>query len=116
VAKSLPIGLGDEQRLTQVLLNLVGNAIKFTDTGEVRVTAKAVNGHFTVGVTDTGPGIPEEHQARIFEQFHQVDSSNTKAKGGAGLGLAVAKRTHKADLNIRREILQDSATAGWDCM
>jgi signal transduction histidine kinase len=92
VAKSLPIGLGDEQRLTQVLLNLVGNAIKFTDTGEVRVTAKAVNGHFTVSVTDTGPGIPVEHQARIFEQFHQVDSSNTKAKGGTGLGLAIAKQ------------------------
>jgi GAF domain-containing protein/anti-sigma regulatory factor (Ser/Thr protein kinase) len=92
VAKSLPIGLGDEQRLTQVLLNLVGNAIKFTDTGEVRVTAKAVNGHFNVSVTDTGPGIPEEHQARIFEQFHQVDSSNTKAKGGTGLGLAIAKQ------------------------
>ena len=92
VAKSLPIGLGDEQRLTQVLLNLVGNAIKFTDTGEVRVTAKSVNGHFAVTVTDTGPGIPEEHQARIFEQFHQVDSSNTKAKGGTGLGLAIAKQ------------------------
>jgi GAF domain-containing protein/anti-sigma regulatory factor (Ser/Thr protein kinase) len=92
VAKSLPIGLGDEQRLTQVLLNLVGNAIKFTDTGEVRVTAKAVNGHFNVSVTDTGPGIAEEHQARIFEQFHQVDSSNTKAKGGTGLGLAIAKQ------------------------
>jgi signal transduction histidine kinase len=92
VANSLPIGLGDEQRLTQVLLNLVGNAIKFTDAGEVRVTAKAVNGHFNVSVTDTGPGIPEEHQARIFEQFHQVDSSNTKAKGGTGLGLAIAKR------------------------
>src|SRR5262249_16614473 len=75
VAKALPIGLGDEQRLTQVLLNLVGNAIKFTDTGEVRVTAKAVNGQFNVSVTDTGPGIPEEHQGRIFEQFHQVDSS-----------------------------------------
>jgi len=92
VAKSLPIGLGDEQRLTQVLLNLVGNAIKFTDAGEVRVTAKAVNGRFNVRVTDTGPGIPEEHQARIFEQFHQVDSSNTKAKGGTGLGLAIAKQ------------------------
>src|SRR5215475_2806963 len=92
VAKSLPIGLGDEQRLTQVLLNLVGNAIKFTDTGEVRVTAKSVNGHFNVSVTDTGPGIPEEHQGRIFEQFHQVDSSNTKAKGGTGLGLAIAKQ------------------------
>jgi signal transduction histidine kinase len=92
VAKPLPVGVGDEQRLTQVLLNLVGNALKFTDTGEVRVTAKAVNGHFNVSVTDTGPGIPAEHQARIFEQFHQVDSSNTKAKGGTGLGLAIAKQ------------------------
>jgi len=92
VAKSMPFGLGDEQRLTQVLLNLVGNAIKFTDKGEVRVAAKTVNGRFNVSVTDTGPGIPEEHQARIFEQFHQVDSSNTKAKGGTGLGLAIAKQ------------------------
>jgi GAF domain-containing protein len=92
VATPLPIGIGDEQRLTQVLLNLVGNAIKFTDAGEVRVTAKAINGHFAVSVTDTGAGIPEEHQARIFEQFHQVDSSNTKAKGGTGLGLAIAKQ------------------------
>jgi signal transduction histidine kinase len=92
VAKSLPIGLGDEQRLTQVLLNLVGNAIKFTDRGEVRVTAKAVNGHFAVSVMDTGPGIPEPEQKRIFEQFHQVDSSNTKVKGGTGLGLAITKQ------------------------
>ena len=84
--------MGDEQRLTQVLLNLVGNAIKFTDTGEVRIVATAANGHFTVSVTDTGPGIPEEHQARVFEQFHQIDSSNTKAKGGTGLGLAIAKQ------------------------
>jgi signal transduction histidine kinase len=91
VAKSLPVGLGDEQRLTQVLLNLVGNAIKFTDAGEVSVSATTVNSHFVVTVADTGPGIPEEHQARIFEQFHQVDSSNTKAKGGTGLGLAIAK-------------------------
>jgi signal transduction histidine kinase len=92
VAKSLPLGLGDEQRLTQVLLNLVGNAIKFTDAGEVRVTAKAVNGHFAVSVADTGPGIPEHERSRIFEQFHQIDSSNTKAKGGTGLGLAIAKQ------------------------
>ena len=91
VAKSLPIGLGDEQRLTQVLLNLVGNAIKFTDKGEVRVAAITVNGHFAVSVTDTGPGIPQEHQGRIFEHFHQVDSSLTRAKGGTGLGLAIAK-------------------------
>src|SRR5262249_13019032 len=92
VAKSLPIGIGDEQRLTQVLLNLVGNAIKFTDAGEVRVTAKAVNGHFSVSVTDTGPGIPEHERTRIFEQFHQIDSSLTKTAGGTGLGLAIAKQ------------------------
>ena len=92
VAGPLPVGVGDEQRLTQVLLNLVGNAIKFTDSGEVRITAKAVDGHFAVGVTDTGPGIPLEEQKRVFEQFHQVDNSSTKAKGGTGLGLAIAKQ------------------------
>jgi signal transduction histidine kinase len=92
VDKSLPVGLGDEQRLTQVLLNLVGNAIKFTDTGEVSIAAGARNGHFAVSVTDTGPGIPLDQKERIFEQFHQVDSSNTKAKGGTGLGLAIAKQ------------------------
>jgi signal transduction histidine kinase len=92
VAKKLPVGMGDEQRLTQVLLNLVGNAIKFTDAGEVRITATAMNGHFTVAVTDTGPGIPAEELKRVFEQFHQIDNSNTKAKGGTGLGLAIAKQ------------------------
>jgi len=51
-----------------------------------------VNGQFAVTVTDTGPGIPEEHQVRIFEQFQQVDSSDTKAKSGTGLGLAIAKQ------------------------
>jgi signal transduction histidine kinase len=92
VDKPLPIGLGDEQRLTQVLLNLVGNAIKFTDAGEVSIAAGARNGHFSISVTDTGPGIPLDQQDRIFDQFHQVDSSLTKAKGGTGLGLAIAKQ------------------------
>jgi signal transduction histidine kinase len=92
VEKSLPIGLGDEQRLTQVLLNLVGNAIKFTDAGEVSIAAGVRNGNFSVSVTDTGPGIPLGQQDRIFDQFHQVDSSLTKAKGGTGLGLAIAKQ------------------------
>jgi signal transduction histidine kinase len=92
VTTRLPVGLGDEQRLTQVLLNLVGNAIKFTDVGEVRITASAINDHFTVAVNDTGPGIPQAELKRIFEQFHQIDNTNTKAKGGTGLGLAIAKQ------------------------
>jgi len=91
VAKGLPYGVGDEQRLTQVLLNLVGNAIKFTDTGEVVISADAANGYFAVSVSDTGPGVPAEECESIFEKFRQVDSSNTRAKGGTGLGLAIAR-------------------------
>src|SRR5262249_45052105 len=71
VDKSFPVGLGDEQRLTQVLLNLV-NAIKFTDTSEVIIAAGARTGHFAVSVTDTGPGIPLDQQDRIFEQFQRT--------------------------------------------
>jgi signal transduction histidine kinase len=91
VSKDLPYGLGDEQRLTQVLLNLVGNAIKFTDAGEVSIAANASNGRFALSVSDTGPGIPPEEREHIFEKFHQVDSTSTKTKGGTGLGLAIAK-------------------------
>jgi signal transduction histidine kinase len=63
VDRSLPIGLGDEQRLTQVLLNLVGNAIKFTDASQVSITAGARHGHFAISGTDTGPGIPLDQVA-----------------------------------------------------
>ena len=91
VAKGLPHGLGDEQRLTQVLLNLVGNAIKFTDKGEVRIVAGLRDGSFAVAVSDTGPGIPPEERDKVFEKFHQIDNSSTRTKGGTGLGLAIAK-------------------------
>jgi PAS domain S-box-containing protein len=84
--------IGDPTRVRQLLLNLVGNAIKFTDTGEVEIKAFAANGAFTVAVRDTGPGIAEPEQAKIFEEFQQADSSITKKKGGTGLGLAIAKR------------------------
>ncbi len=92
VAPNLPTAHGDERRLSQVLLNLVGNAIKFTDTGEVAFKATAANGSYTIAVRDTGPGIAEADQAKIFEEFQQSDSTQTKAKGGTGLGLAIAKR------------------------
>ncbi|MCL4766855.1 MAG: GAF domain-containing protein [Hyphomicrobiaceae bacterium] len=88
----LPVGRGDERRIAQVLLNLVGNAIKFTDAGGITIAARHDNRVFRVSVADTGPGIPPEEQARIFEEFHQVDSSNTKKKGGTGLGLAISRR------------------------
>src|SRR5712692_6972772 len=92
ISPDLPIGLGDERRLTQVLLNIVGNAIKFTDTGSVEIRVNAANGHFNIAVRDTGPGILPEDQARIFEQFQQVDNSITRQKGGTGLGLSIARR------------------------
>ena len=92
IPRKLPAGRGDDRRIAQVLLNLVGNAIKFTDAGEVRITARVKSARFIVKVIDTGPGIPESEHQRIFEEFHQVDSSNTKKKGGTGLGLAITKR------------------------
>jgi signal transduction histidine kinase len=92
VPPDLPPARGDERRLSQVLLNLVGNAIKFTDTGEVAMKASTANGSYTVAVADTGPGIAEADQAKIFEEFQQSESTHTKAKGGTGLGLAIAKR------------------------
>jgi signal transduction histidine kinase len=88
----LPNGRGDEQRLSQVLLNLVGNAIKFTETGEVCVQVTVDDGMFTVAVSDTGSGISEADQQRIFEEFQQADSSSTRKQGGTGLGLAIAKK------------------------
>ena len=92
VSSNLPAGRGDERRLTQVLLNLVGNAIKFTDKGEVAIAASASNGSFNIAVRDTGPGISAADQVKIFEEFHQADNSATKTKGGTGLGLSIAKR------------------------
>jgi signal transduction histidine kinase len=91
-APDLPLGRGDERRISQVLLNLVGNAIKFTEVGEVRLEATAADGAFLVSVSDTGPGISEAEQQKIFEEFQQADASSTKTKGGTGLGLSIARR------------------------
>ena len=92
VPADLPAGHGDERRLTQVLLNLVGNAIKFTEVGSVAVRVVLGDGHFVVSVTDTGPGIAPQDQKRIFDEFQQADTSSTRGKGGTGLGLAIARR------------------------
>jgi GAF domain-containing protein/anti-sigma regulatory factor (Ser/Thr protein kinase) len=106
IAPDLPRGRGDERRLAQVLLNLVGNAIKFTEAGEVRVEATAADGRFVVAVTDTGPGIAAADQERIFEEFQQADTSSTRKKGGTGLGLSIARRIvemHGGRLGVESE-------------
>jgi signal transduction histidine kinase len=92
VPSRLPPGHGDGRRLTQVLINLVGNAIKFTDAGEVTIKVEANNGSFYVSVRDTGPGISAADQAKLFQEFQQADNAITKKKGGTGLGLAISKR------------------------
>jgi signal transduction histidine kinase len=92
LAPDLPPGHGDGRRLTQVLINLIGNAIKFTDAGEVTINAEANNGLFHISVRDTGPGISSADQAKLFQEFQQADNAITKKKGGTGLGLAISKR------------------------
>src|SRR4029078_5036586 len=92
VPGNMPGGRGDERRLTQVLLNLTGNAIKFTDQGAVAIKASAANGSFDFAVCDTGPGISAADQAKLFQEFQQADNSITRKKGGTGLGLAISKR------------------------
>jgi two-component system sensor histidine kinase ChiS len=82
----------DEERLEQVLHNLVGNAIKFTENGAVEVSAHVVGEQLAITVTDSGIGISPDHQARIFEAFEQVDGGAARAYGGTGLGLTICKK------------------------
>ena len=82
----------DPGQIGQVLLNLVGNAIKFTEVGQVATRVRATDASFVVSVADTGPGIAPADQQKIFEEFQQADSTTARAKGGTGLGLAIARR------------------------
>jgi signal transduction histidine kinase len=82
---------GDPYRLGQIILNLIGNAIKFTDKGEVTVKVESYDDFLEFSVRDTGIGISEDKVEEIFESFKQVDSSSTRKHGGVGLGLAISK-------------------------
>jgi signal transduction histidine kinase len=82
--------VGDEYRLGQILLNLIGNAIKFTEEGEVKISVNLHDNKLVFNVSDSGPGIPEEKLESIFEDFKQADNSITRKHGGAGLGLAIS--------------------------
>ncbi|GAB3924285.1 sensor histidine kinase [Larkinella terrae] len=94
----------DPQRITQVLTNLIENAIKYgNDGGKVLVSFEAEKKHYNVLVRDNGPGIPPEHLNRIFERFYRVDKSRSKERGGTGLGLAIVKHilnAHKSKITV----------------
>jgi len=94
VDSSLPINvMGDPTRLRQVLVNLINNAIKFTEQGDIVVYAtKLENGLIRFGVRDTGIGMTAEQQQHLFKAFSQVDSSHTRKYGGTGLGLAISQK------------------------
>jgi signal transduction histidine kinase len=107
VAPGLPIGTGDARRLAQVLLNLVGNAIKFTDQGGVEIHAAQVGDRFELSVVDSGSGISPADQARIFDEFQQVDNTSTRKKGGTGLGLSISRRIvelHGGGITVESEL------------
>jgi signal transduction histidine kinase len=82
----------DEERIIQITTNLLGNAIKFTDVGRVKLAVSKDNEKLVIEVTDTGPGIPPASQHVIFDDFVQLDSSSTRKHGGAGLGLSIVNK------------------------
>jgi len=110
IGKGVPSHLvGDARLLRQVLVNLVGNAVKFTSRGGIELAVEVADGTEAAGpatltfhVTDTGPGIRETNKARIFEVFEQEDNTMTRRHGGLGLGLAIANRlVHRLGGSIR---------------
>ncbi|MBF0103048.1 MAG: response regulator, partial [Desulfobacterales bacterium] len=92
IPSDIPYVLGDEDRLQQILYNLVGNAIKFTDKGEVRISARIQDDMLEISILDTGIGIPKKKHEDIFKSFEQADGSIERKYGGTGLGLAITKK------------------------
>jgi signal transduction histidine kinase len=108
----LPVVHSDRQKVKQIVLNLLSNALKFTHEGSVKVSAEyvAATSTVTISVADTGIGIDPAHQEKVFEDFQQVDSSPTRAYGGTGLGLSICRRL--ADMLGGRVTLQSALGQG----
>jgi len=99
--------VADETRLSQILINLASNAVKFTETGEVALRSyRTDDGRACLAVRDTGPGIPPPEQERIFDEFYQVDAGLARNAGGSGLGLAISRRLARlmgGDITLRSD-------------
>jgi len=107
VAPDIPSAYGDGRRITQCLMNLAGNAIKFTRQGRVEIDVSLEDGWLTYRVTDTGIGIPKDEVEHIFDEFRQVDTTITKEYGGTGLGLSITKRLvemHGGRIGVESEL------------
>ena len=92
VPDNLSLAYADEHRLEQILFNIIGNSIKFTESGKVEVSAREDKEQLNITISDTGIGIPPEKHDKIFESFEQADGSTSREYGGTGLGLAVTKQ------------------------
>jgi len=92
IAPDIPALYTDREKLRQIIINLLGNAVKFTERGEIRISACQQNGSVKLAVSDTGIGIERKDLDQIFERFHQGDRSNNKKYRGTGLGLAIVKQ------------------------
>ena len=107
IPPNLPLAYADENRLQQILHNLVSNAVKFTDTGRVETSTEIEDDWIKVSVSDTGIGIEKNKLESIFESFEQADGSTARIYGGTGLGLAVTKKLvelHKGEIYVSSEI------------
>ncbi len=103
IPDTVPPILADENRLQQILLNIIGNAVKFTHQGEVRIGAEKKNGLLWISVSDTGIGIPREKLDTVFDSFEQIDGSINLEYGGTGLGLSVTRQLielHGGRINV----------------
>ncbi|HQO77562.1 MAG TPA: ATP-binding protein, partial [Thermodesulfobacteriota bacterium] len=99
----LPVIQGDAFRLEQMLINLIDNAIKYTEKGSITLSLSRKEDRVEIVVEDTGIGIPSEHLSRIFERFYVVDKSRSRKAGGTGLGLSIVKHIvllHKGTIRV----------------
>ncbi|EKJ86925.1 signal transduction histidine kinase [Leptospira meyeri] len=116
IQDNTPLVFGDESRIQQILFNLIGNAIKFTESGTIRVTARTINNglvdYLEISIIDTGIGLSKEDQNKIFSPFAQADASISRNFGGVGLGLSITKNLvelHTGTISVESELGKGSA-------